>query len=256
MRLSVLAQHRVLAAQGFDNGRCRPQIPCLAKPSPARPCQALPRPVAPGQASPSRAMPCPAEPCPAMPGRAEPRYFFASRRGRFQYGLLHFGQIVGVVVAIRATQTWLHRSHFHPSSLTLATGRDCRMPDCVLRTIPSRVYLLGRLRQQGDLASRAARDSTAPCLSAKTIVSVSGAGDTRRSSGGFDPDGNHRTGARLGVWYTDETWACPFGETNCQQGLPAFARGELRKGAESCGILPYVDQADSTRGRLQEIPPG
>lgn len=47
--------------------------------------------------------------------------------GRFQYGLLHFGQIVGVTVKSRGIHIWPHRSQRQPSILIRATGRDCRM---------------------------------------------------------------------------------------------------------------------------------
>jgi hypothetical protein len=63
-------------------------------------------------------MPCPALPRPAKPSQT---YFFGFR-GRFQYGLLHFGQIVGTTVADRDTHVCEHRSHRQPSNLIFATG--------------------------------------------------------------------------------------------------------------------------------------
>jgi len=47
------------------------------------------------------------------------------RLGLSQYGLLHLGQIVGVVLRMRGTQECPQRSHFHPLSLVIAIVGKC-----------------------------------------------------------------------------------------------------------------------------------
>lgn len=85
-------------------------------PRQAPPSQAEPRPAVPGPAMPRRVMPSPAETL---------TLYLGCFLGRFQYGLLHFGQIVGVTVSTRGTHLCPQRSHRHASSLIFATGREC-----------------------------------------------------------------------------------------------------------------------------------
>lgn len=58
--------------------------------------------------------------------------------GRFQYALLHRGQITGTSVVDRATQMWPQRSHCQPSSLIFATPLDFLM-----KVLPNRWYFYG-----------------------------------------------------------------------------------------------------------------